>query len=338
MLRIPQEFQEAAKLIETQFPNEFAKAYPKQIIPPSQDYANPRYYAADVICCAMQRLHSSMPGFIGGMNICCQKLIDHESPTYFVHPAFLRAIAATDLEDDFEFSGLKWPMEAMLFVLPLSVSEELFGKGVMVPWLAVARAPEGEYKPSFGNYTTNFAESRLTIHFPVFDGTRPLPEDYGGMWPLSGKLVQLLKTVPFLDATCTPVQGQDGALLEERNQAIYEKGVKLAVSLLLGIVARPEYITLGKCVRQAKPNPRPHKAITALWEANIVGKGYVEKRESFHHATQAEHDAAVQALGTSKRTHRRRGHFRNQVIGSTSIPLEQRPRKLIWIEPMWINL
>lgn len=315
------EFRQAAKLIEERFPERFAMCYPRRIVPP-QGYGNPRLYAAEVTALTIMPLQQSDNGFLGGMNICAQILVENKVPTYFIHPDFFKAVAATDVPEDFDLSDLRWPADAMLFCLPLKESKEVFG--IELPWIGVARTPTGDYQGLLADYKVAFKVPRFCIHFPVFGPG--MPEDFGGMWPIDGKLVGLINSMPFLDNTYVLQNGAPGhkALTEEENKAINSRAMRMAVSLMLAMVAAPEHIEMGQCIRVAKPHPRPEKALDALWAPNIIGRCYAAPSES------------KGGTHASPRTHLRRGHFRREV-GWRELPAGVQP-KLIWIRPTWINL
>src|SRR5437870_695313 len=133
-------FKEASEEIARRFPERFALCYPRRIIPP-EGYSNPRMYGAELAALTIAPLQEADAGFLGGMNLCAQLLIDHKVPTYFIDKAFFKAVAETDVPDDFDLSDLKWPVDAMLFCLPVKESKELFG--IAIPWIGVAKTPTG---------------------------------------------------------------------------------------------------------------------------------------------------------------------------------------------------
>lgn len=312
-------FAEAAKTIEANLPGRFKRCYPRRIIPPP-GYGNPRLYSASLAALTIAPLQQGDKGFLGGMNLCAQLLVEHKVPTYFIHPDFFKAVAATDVPDDFDFSELKWPAEAMVFCLPIKESKEVFG--TEVPWIGVARTPVGLYQGPLADYRINFDVARFAIHFPVFsDG---LPEDFGGLWPLDGKLGGLINSVPFEDRTWrSKYGGIHSTLTDEQNRSINNRAMKMAVSLMLAMVAEPEYIEPGEIVRKAKASPRPEKALDELWSPNMIGRHYRKKHEWQGGAH------------SSPRAHLRRGHYRRQWYGNK---VEGRKDKVIWIHPTWVNL
>jgi len=315
-------FTEAAKMIEQTFPERFAQCYPRRIIPP-YGYGNPRHYAADLCALTVAPLQQGAEGFYGGMHLCAQRLIELKTPTYFLHPDFFKAVAETDLDKDFSMSDLEWPAEAMVFALPLKESREYFG--VEIPWIGVARIPSGRYRGPLASFETNFKDARFVIHFPVFGSS--LPEDFGGMWPIDGKLMELIQSMPFVDDAYLELHGKPGhpSMTEEQNKRVNAMAMSLGVKIILAMIAEPEHIEYGTCIRKEKPNPRPCKALDALWSPNFIGRRFAEK-----HQIRAEVKAGAHS---SPRTHFRRGHFRRIVCG-----VGRAMRVVKWIKATWVNL
>lgn len=327
------EFIQFADQIASGFPKEYALAYPRRIITPSNNYENPKHYAASLaaILHLGKTNYNTRNAVVAGIDFCAQALVQHQVPTFFIHPEFLRAVVATDLAPDFEFRHLKWPFDAMLFVLPLDVMNELFP--VPVPWLAISRIPAGEH-PIGTHYRVNFNEDRVAFHYPVF-ADKTLPSDFGGQYPVSGKVKEYMESKPFLDDTFISGLREDSGLenlTPEQDNAVAVRATTLSVMITLAMIARPEYVEMGPQIRKAKIIPnRPQKSYDALWSPNMVGAKYARKYES----ERKEGGSSV-----TRRFWKRRGHMRNQIYGKMKdatgarIPAQLRPHELIWIDPI----
>lgn len=311
-------FKEASK----RWPDLMQKCYPRRIIPPSNKYLNTKYYGLSAVCIIAKSKHldRETPAFIGGIDLSVQRLVEFNVPTYFINESFLRAAMATELPEDFSLSELKWPLEAMLFVLPYQTVKDILG--VDIPFITVAHIPAGIYKPSFSPYETNFEVPRIAIHFPVFLGNKKHPQDFGGQWRTNGKLQELIDSAPFLDDTLSLLEIEKGNADKERDKLINDKMMKLGVQVILAMTARPELVEMGCVVRKGKVNHKnPAKNLDELWSANVIGQKYQIQREKFTNTTDK-----------TLRMHWRRGYFRRQHHGKMNLLT-----KIVWIDPVLVN-
>jgi hypothetical protein len=325
---LSQEYLNRCGLLRDGLPNLFSAAYPRRIQFPQRNYEDPKFYAASasaILALGGNTDNNARNYVVAGIDLCVSQLIKEKVPTFFVDSEFLRALTATDLSDDFEFQYLKWPFDAMLFCLPVDVMKEIFP--VPVPWIAISRIPAGKHDIGV-HYHVNFEEDRIAFHYPVF-AEPDSSTDFGGMWPTTGKLKEYIDSRPFLDDTYMTNQG---TLTPEQDAEISRKATQIATMIVLGMIARPEYVEMGPQLRKEKIIPnRPHKSYDALWGANIVGAKYSRKHDSERTAGHS---------GVTRRFWKRRGHMRNQIYGKMKdesgarIPAQLRPHELIWIDPV----
>ena len=324
MEKLPKEFLESAKEVEEQFKDLFKLCYPRRIIPPSDRYRNPRLYAADgssVLARALlgETRHNHV---IGGIDIAVNRLVELNVPTFFIADQFFRAVASTDL-DELDLKEIKWPLDAMLFCLPADTSKEILG--VEVPWITIARIPKGQFRPKYSQIYTIVEADRLAIHFPVFHRGAILCEDFGGLWPLDGKLNDLINSEPFADYVPEFVKAKAGHVDLEEDRRVSDRVMRIAMLLLLAIVSRPNSVQMGRVVRPVKDNQaNPAKNQDELWSANVIGRDFKMKKAE---------GVGSEPTGRTLRVHIRRGHFRHQRHGIRNSLI-----KVLWIEPYWVNL
>ena len=130
-------------LVPERQPKTFKAIYPKRITPPG-GYLNPKYFSITLwselevgFSAEMNRL----PHVTGLINALLH--VEYGVPTYFVRSEFAQAVAQTEPPADFKFSEIRWPMPAMLFVLPTDFVLKQFG--FMCPFISVTHSPAGEY-------------------------------------------------------------------------------------------------------------------------------------------------------------------------------------------------
>ena len=115
-------------------------------------------------------------------------------------------------------------------------------------------------------------------------------------------------------------KSMESDLNDKTGHRVVSKLMSLAVLSIMAMSARSDLVEEGALARKAKmtsKHPRDHEE---LWNPTWIGKTY---------------RIASQGDGThaKPRTHLRRGHMRMQVHGS-----DRSLRKMIWIEPVWVNL
>ena len=326
-------------VIEDHVPHIWATCYPKRIIPPA-GYANPKVYSTNLSCCALMwdkpELHM-LPHTVCALTALrqCQMLV----PTYFVRNEFAQAVANTKLPMDFKLSELKWPLDAMLFVLPTNFVQLYFKFDV--PFLSICRANKGMY-PSVTDYTWAMKHQwevkrwtpvinendRMLLHFPCYFAN-DLPCDYSGSWPLNLDLTTI-QAADFVDATAYErslvpfaVPETMGAPTPEQEKELQDKVTLFAVKLMLAFTARPHLIKNGNIQRKARM--KHGRLREALYNPNTVGWDYVLQRKS---------NGTGESNGTrgpNFRTCWTPGHFTHQFIGKRGdadfVPAGSLPRK-----------
>jgi hypothetical protein len=75
----------------------------------------------------------------------CYRVLEHSVPIYFVDDEFARAVAATQLPDDFAFGDLKWPQQGMVIGWPPRFLRECAGREFC--YVYSANCPAGSYLP-----------------------------------------------------------------------------------------------------------------------------------------------------------------------------------------------
>lgn len=328
-------------------PQTYKAVYPRRITPPG-GYINPKYFSVSLWSSVEVGFKSEMamlPHITGLMN--ALTLIEHRVPTYFVRSEFAQAVAQTEPPADFKFSEIKWPMPAMLFVLPTDFVMRYFG--YKVPFISVSRSDAGNYPGKFKNlpkcemplhavHPVENKMDRFTVVYPIYSETTT-PVDYTGTYPMTLNVNQM-DTAPYEDATYmeeahlrqelgdyTMERGQPDLPAEGEAERLFNIKVQaFAVKLMLALTAQPNFITVGTQSRKAKV--RHGRVKDEIWNPNLIGWEYKAKRvgtESGEHGTHS-----------SPRMHWRRGHMRNQPYGPKPWT-ETTSKRLTWIEPVLIG-
>lgn len=267
------------------------------------------------------------------------KQLEMGVPTYFVRSEFAQAVANTSPPEDFSFGDIKWPLDAMLFVLPTDFSLKYFG--CLCPYVSICRIPAGEYPKCVKLPQTDFPTSllnplrndadRFTAVYPVYSKDSSVPVDFTGAFNMNHTIADI-DPAPEHDATFWEEQVMEHKVEEDSEvpsgeaQTIFQRKVNhFAVKLMLALTARPNMIQPGVMTRKAKIIKQKHpKTVDALWSPNTVGWEYRAVR------VDSGNGGGTHA---SPRMHWRRGHLRNQAYGEKSLLL----RKVIWIEPVLIK-
>lgn len=317
---------EMVQVVEENIPNIWKTTYPRRIVPP-RGFANPKYYSASLSASALMWAESNMnllPHVTCSLTSILQSMMT--VPTYFVREEFAQAVANTKLPMDFKLSELRWPLDAMLFVLPDSFVRSYFG--FYTPFISICKCAAGNYpnidqcryidKNEWELKRCNpvFNEvDRMLLHFPCYP-TNTLPFDYSGSWPLKLDL-STIQAADFVDATIyeRAIHGVDmpemvGAPNPEQEKALQDKLTVFAIKLMLAFTARPQVIKKGDVARTAKfKNGKQIR--DELWNPNLVGWYYVIKRSGQGPGT---------GTHASPRMSWRPGHFTHQFIGKRGDP------------------
>ena len=327
------DFVESAQI---EVPNIWASCYPRRILPPN-GYVNPKIYAGNLTCCTLMWDRPELD-LLPHVSCALTSLLQTQMtvPTYFIRNEFAQAVANTNLPLDFKLSELRWPLDAMLFVLPDSFVFNYFG--LHLPFLAISRCPANTYPTDdqrkraankqweLGTFNkVHNPSDRMLLHFPCYF-QKSLPCDYSGSWPLSLDL-SAIKEAQFVDATLYErslhpylVDPTPDMATPAQEKELQNKMTVFAIKLMLAFTARPHVIKNGICTREQKMKKGGGNR-DALWSPNLVGWDYVIRRSN------------GDGLGThaSPRMHWRPGHFTHQFVGKRKdpnfVPADALPRK-----------
>jgi len=298
------------EMMERDSPLAFKAVYPRNIVPPG-GYANPKHYSTLMLGHLLTVLNENMrqlshaTGYMTSL-----LLVGHKVPTYFVSYEFCQAVANTDLPSDFQFSELKWPLPAQLFVLPDQFVKLYYG--VYAPFLAICRADKGNYPSDLGKMPPSEIEftqvdldiPKIVFDYPVYYPNR-LPTDFNGNYPLNAG-VEIFKDAPWCDSTAYEhaISGINYAFNEEeltpeQEKVFIDKALQFAIKLLLCVAARPAAVERGSMTRPAKIKHGHERK--ELWSPNVIGRAYRIPRE--------QRNAQTVAASERRAFKFRRGHY-----------------------------
>ena len=331
-------------LFQANEPVNFAACYPRHITPPG-GFLNPRYFANVLrseleVACANDELEM-LPHLTGVLN--CFKQLEYGVPTYFVRSEFAQAVAQTNPPKDFKFSEIKWPLDAMLFVLPTDFVLAYFG--YMTPFISVVRATAGIYPDCIKlpkleplhpwerhadiKRLSNAVDRFISI-IPCYS-QESIPVDYTGAFNLSQNIGEI-PACKFEDATYHEERLMNMELLPAKDQPagdaekeFHNKVTLFAVKLMLALTARPHVIKNGVITRAAKVIECKHpKTRDALWSPNTVGWEFKAQRPAAEPGGGGTH--------ASPRLHWRVGHYHTVLFGQG-----KQERRLDWFEPCLVG-
>lgn len=305
---------------EAKYPKLWKSVYPRRIVPP-HGYCNPKWYASTQYGASMLWLEPEMSMLPHTtVTLLTTKLQQYFMPYYFVAPEFAESVMQTEPPEGFRFSDIKWPLDAMIFVLPNSFVKRHFK--YYFPFVSTCRAKEGRYPLDIDIPQSEIPWKFLTplinqgekilFHFPLFN-SHGAPVDYTGLYP-ANMLVSEVATAPYSDATryeevmspeidWTLTRARD--LPPEEEREISNKIITFTINLLLALTAAPEHIKTGSCERPEQFK-RGRLVREALWGPNVIGGDYRIKRSS---------SAAGDGTHASPRMHWRRGHMTHLAFG-----------------------
>lgn len=237
-------------------------------------------------------------------------------PLYWIGHDILMAAMASDLPDDLNAEDMRWPRDAMTFMLPTGALREGDGH---VEIITIAR-----HTDALESVDASLAER---------DGVAPFAESYRGLMmidtyhsketvgqstytlrgPLSGMLSRTSSAAVDQDRQAWGMMGIDLSEVKASTNDV----MKTAINLLLIMQARRELLTGGDALHGVKVKRGSVKSHATLWSPLWIGKDYRISREAPGVGTHA-----------TPRLHWRKGHWRNQPYGERSLL-----RRLRWIEP-----
>jgi hypothetical protein len=326
-------------------PLAYKAVYPKRILTPT-GFMSPEYYALTLwsqILVGFDTELNMLPHLTGLVSGLMQ--LEYRVPTYFVRSEFAQAVAQTEPPADFKLSEIRWPLPAMLFVLPTDFVLKTFGH--LCPFISVSKAEVGVYPrclkhlpkcevPLAAINELDNQVDRINIVYPVYSKSST-PVDYTGSYPLHLN-VNEMASAPFQDATymeearldsqyAIPDIHSDADLPQGEAEKVFNNKVQaFAVKLLLALTARPSLAVNNGLARPAKV--KKGRVRPELWNPNVIGWDYRAVRPA---DTGGEHGTHA-----SPRMHWRKGTWRNQPYGPRPWT-EASLKKLIWIEPCLVN-
>jgi len=228
-------------------------------------------------------------------------------------------------------SDLKWPFEAMLFVLPEDFMKEYVG--FRVPFIQVAKIRQGTHigpQYSLGMEPSPDIDNdhdKIGVAWNVV--IKNLPVDYSSSYNLSASVSKMIHPTSFCNVGFEILRDRDSKSLaaythlsDEVEIGINARINSLVIKLMMVMTARAELIETGQVVRKARKVGTAREK-PEIWSPNVIGWKYRspvrgEKGES---------------TGVKLRMHRRRGYTRLQHYGP-----QNSKTKLKWIEPYWVNV
>lgn len=224
----------------------------------------------------------------------CYRILEHRVPIYFVDEEFARAVAATQLPDDFTFGDLNWPQDGMVVGWPPRFLREYTGREFC--YVFAANCPAGGYsvRGLEGMPVIEVPEGRSKIGWFYYASACGRPECFVSAYLVKDKLAE-----GFAGYAYTDYMGE-GAAKVQADKQLTEIVSSLMLKLLVILNMRPSLITNGAQERMRLKHARAGKR--EVWSANFIGRGYrLARQHQDGHA--------------SPRMHIRRGHVTWQVTG-----------------------
>jgi hypothetical protein len=223
------------------------------------------------------------------------RVLEHGVPIYFVDEEFARAVAATQLPDDFTFDDLHWPQMGMVIGWPPRFIREYTGRDLC--YVYAANCPAGRYWPKGleGAPVIEVPEGRSKVGWFYYASTGARVECFVSAYLTKDKLAQAIAGYTHTDYMgAEPPKVRADKELTERVSA-------LMLKLLVILNMQPALIAHGT---QERPQRVKHGRVVRgeLWGANFIGRGYRTARERY-------------GTHASPRMHIRRGHVTWQVTG-----------------------
>lgn len=244
-------------------------------------------------------------------------LAAYKTPVYFLSKELLESLQATSLPDDMASCDINWALPAMIVMLPvggLKIGDSYY------QYLIVARTESATTKPiKLLNGRSVRISSDQSIAFSLI-----LSQD-SATYSISLVNCDSGSKMSDLDAhQPTAFRTDDKSIDQADVKNLHNVTMALALKILLLMQARPELVDSISTLERPAKIKRGVEVKSELWSPRWIGKTYTRQ-----HETNQEH------LGThaSPQEHIRKGHWRNQVCGQGRLA-----RKLIWIDPCWVNL
>ena len=225
----------------------------------------------------------------------CYRVLENGVPLYFVDETFARAVAATQLPDDFTFGDLHWPQNGMVVGWPPKFLHEYTDREFC--YVYAANCPAGRYKPSpqLRMPVIEVPDGRSKIGWFYYAWTNGRPECFVSAYLTRDKLAESIASYTYTDYMGeTPEKVHADRSLTEHMSA-------LMLKLLVILNVQSSLVTLGGA-DQPRRVKRGKTMKAERWSANFIGRGYRMARDH-------------QGAHASPRLHIRRGHVTWQVTG-----------------------
>lgn len=312
-------------LMANHCPNLFSLCYPKDYTYPL-DYNTPKTFGVTAFCAAhwavfRESKYREQDATLASFFVTTSMLIRYQMPTYFVSHELCEALLKTEAPEDLLLCEVKFPMPAMLFMLPKTFSTQYFGYEAPYFTISCAEPKKGYNTPLVmdGIRTPElFVDNDKEI---VSIGMLLLEEGYPIHYDCRAAMDFQVKDL--MQGHCESYH-PSGALkaTQEENDLMMRKLANLGLNILLAMTAGKELITPERLLRPTrKQNGRVIRR--ALWKPNFIGERFKISYEK--HAPEGTH--------RSPHAHWRVGHWRNQRHGPQNTLV-----KRIWIQPVFVGL
>jgi hypothetical protein len=313
MNEIGQTLKQNVKILKT-YP-EWSMMYPKRYACPD-DYTSAKIFASLATSEAIRA--RKFGGEDPNVNIYASvaKHAKLKCPTFWVEKDLCESLIKTTPPESFPLSEIKWPMESILFLLPLK-------EGAFCEWILITKINRGEVISLSSHHidaTTEHYEENVINCFGgcFYHGSGNLYQTCVPQSKCFGNAKDGIEFKTFDDSGCREMNHQEGDASDNI--------LRLAINFLMFMSARPEDITgeipAGKLKKNGKSKSHPHPPEEdRLWAPRFLGKEYGERYRKSLGGTHASPSA-----------HWRRGHWRRQHYGP-----ENQLIKDIWIEPVIVN-
>ena len=160
-----------------------------RIIDVPNGWADPKWFSINMAS-ALSHSHMISDTAMANNLINTVNLVRYGVPTYFVMPDLAEAAWLSTPPLDLPLHSIKWPMPAMLFILPDSFLEKHVHH--YIPYLAITKAPRGVYPDDIINFLPKVEKDwkkfthvetdvdRILFWYPRFGSPNNLPIDYNG--------------------------------------------------------------------------------------------------------------------------------------------------------------
>lgn len=325
-----EDFFEVMREHYTDSPDALRTVYPRSIRAP-RDFYSPEWFAISACALAEYYLlgHKAQEDVTNtALHVIATRLMEYKVPTYFPSAPLLEALLHTDPPQDMALTDLRWPMPAMLFMLPKTFSRAYFGE--VVPFVCTANIP-----PHYGCRSPLILHGQQVSTIEVTNAAHPesnqymiggcvlengLPVHYANHGPIHESLAvkdTLISTVTYYMRLI-----DDDIPDQVHDVGISHRMTNLVINLIMAMTARPELIGDERLLR-SKQVHAGRVIHDALWSPRMIG-------ENFGRSVYGDQHGGSHA---SPSVHWRRGHWRNQRKGpALSI------KELIWIEPVQVGL